>query len=196
MFEQLDLFFANATDDTSKIKRETKSVEKVVENNVEKPKVEIEPIGDNYHPLTPRQHALKRFLEENFVSGKYFTIEEIVELVRDSNGNPYYTLNTNPRTHDKCVALGADIKKINWSIREHYVPIIKDAKGSCKLAESKEEFDSWRNAELEKVEKKYQYLNQLKWKVERDGTVPVVNLNDRALTPEETKVVECYAKTN
>lgn len=190
MFEQLDLFFANANDNESEIKRETKGVEKVVEKNVEKSKVEIEPIEDAYHPLTPRQHALKRFLEENFESGRYFTIEEICAAGLG------YELNKNPRTHDKCVALGSDIKKINWSIREHYVPIIKDSKGSCKLAESKEEFDAWRNAELEKVEKKYKYLNNLKWKVERDGTVPVVNLNDRALTPEETKVVECYAKTN
>ena len=65
--------------------------------------------------LSSRCWALKRFLEEHFVSGRYWSIEEIVESVRDSQGNKWYKLNTNPYVHDKCVALGSDIKEINWN---------------------------------------------------------------------------------
>ena len=144
--------------------------------------------------LTPRQWSLKKFLENNFVSGKFFTIEELVANVVDSNGNPYYKLNTNPRIHDKCVALGSDIKTINWNCNYGYKIIIKNEKGSAKLCESQEEFDSWRNSELEKVERKYQYLNNLKWKATRDGTMPIIN---QALKPvdyekHDLKVVDVF----
>lgn len=138
--------------------------------------------------LTPRQHRLRNWLTYHFESGRYFTIEEIC------NADIGYTLNTNPKTHDKCIALANDIKAINWNICERYKIIIKDNKGSCKLAESETEFNAWRDAELAKVEKKYQYLNNLKWKAARDGTVPVVNQANRALKPEETTVVEVYQK--
>ena len=138
--------------------------------------------------LTPRQHRLRNWLTANFESGRFFTIEEICAA------DIGYTLNTNPKTHDKCIALSQDIRTINWNICERYKIIIKNSKGSCKLAESEQEFNEWRNAELEKVTKKYQYLNNLKWKAERDGTVPVINQAGRALKPEETKVVEVYQK--
>ena len=144
--------------------------------------------------LTSRCWALKRFLEDNFVSGRYYSIEELVESVRDSQGNKYYQLNTNPYTHDKCVALGADIKKINWNCNQGYSIIIKNEKGGAKLCESEEELNKWRDAELKKVEKKYQYLNNLKWKAERDGTVPIINQNMRVLEEKELKPVEVYKK--
>lgn len=142
--------------------------------------------------LTPRQWLLKRFLENNFKSGYYYSIEELVESVRDANGNKVYKLNTNPYTHDKCVALGSDIKTINWNCNQGYKIIIKNEKGGAKLCESEEELNSWRNAELKKVEKKYQYLNNLKWKAERDGTMPILNQNLKPV--EELKVVEVYKK--
>ena len=138
--------------------------------------------------LTPRQQRLRNYLSDNFISGKYFTIEEIC------SADIGYVLNTNPKSHDKCAALSSDIRAINWNICDRYKIIIKDKYGSCKLAESEEEFNEWRDAELEKVTKKYQYLNNLKWKANRDGTVPIVNLNDRALRPSETKVVEVYER--
>ena len=64
--------------------------------------------------LNSRQHRLKDWLHENFVSGKYFTIEEIC------NAGLGYELNTNPRIHDKCVALSNDVKQLNWR------PMLKD----------------------------------------------------------------------
>ena len=136
--------------------------------------------------LTSRQHRLVDYLKDNFVSGKYFTIEEIC------NANLGYTLNTNPKIHDKCASLGSDIRAINWAIAQRYSIIIKDKKGSCKLAESEKEFNAWKDEEKRKIEKKYQYINNLTYKANRDGTVPIVNLNDRALSVEETEEVEVY----
>ena len=143
--------------------------------------------------LTPRQWALKRYLTQ-YRNGYYHSIEEIVANVVDSNGKPWYQLNTNPYTHDKCVALGADIKAINWSCSQGYSIIIKDKKGGAKLCESEEELNTWRNAELKKVEKKYQYLNNLKWKAERDGTMPFINQANNVVDFEkqDLKVVEVY----
>lgn len=136
--------------------------------------------------LTTRQHRLVDYLEENFVSGKYFSIEELC------NANLGYVLNTNPRVHDKCASLGADIRAINWAIASRYSIIIKDKKGGCKLAENKTEFDTWKNEEKAKIDKKYQYLNNLEYKANRDGTMPIVNLNDRALEDNELDFVDVF----
>lgn len=138
--------------------------------------------------LTPRQHRLIDYLKDNFQSGKYFSIEEICST------NLGYELNKNPKIHDKCVALGNDIRKMNWVIGSRYSIIVKDKKGGCKLCESKEEFEDWKQSELIPLERKWKYLNNLEYKANQDGTVPCVNLNDRALTPEEMKVVEVYKK--
>lgn len=140
--------------------------------------------------LSTRCWCLKKFLEDNFKSGYYFSIEELVENVRDANGLPYYKLNKNPYTHDKCVALGSDIKAINWNCNQGYKIIIKNEKGGAKLCESEEELNAWRDAELKKVEKKYQYLNNLKWKADRDGTMPILNQNLKPV--EDLKVVDVY----
>lgn len=140
--------------------------------------------------LTVRQLALRNFLEKNFVSGHYFSIEEICFNLLDPYGNPYYQYNTDPRIHDKAAALGADIKTINWNNDDGYRIIIKDSKGGCKLAENEEELNSWRNAELKKVEKKYQYLNNLKWKAKRDGTMPILDQENKPV--EKPKIVEVY----
>ena len=136
--------------------------------------------------LTTRQHRLVDFLKDNFVSGKYFSIEEIC------SADIGYILNTNPKSHDKCIALGNDIRAINWAIAQRYSIIIKDKKGGCKLCESKSEFESWRNEEKAKVERKYQYLNTLEYKADRDGTMPIINLNDRALTDNELEFVDVF----
>ena len=138
--------------------------------------------------LTTRQHRLRDYIEDNFVSGKWFTIEELCAA------DLGYELNKNPKNHDKCIALSNDIRAINWAIADRYKIIIKNKDGSCKLSESKEEFDAWRESELKKLEKKWKYLNNLKWKEERDGTIPLVNLNNRALSPEEVKAVEVHKR--
>ena len=139
--------------------------------------------------LTPRQHRLKNYLDANFVSGKFFTIEEIC------NAGLGYTLNTNPRKHDKCIALSNDVRAINWLIGvERYIPIIKDADGGVKLCESKDEFDAWYNKIDRKITRLYQYINSLKSKVEMDGYVPIINLAGRALTPEEQKPIDTYKR--
>jgi len=125
--------------------------------------------------LDSRQWALKRFLEDNFVPGKYFTIEEICDRVYLPNGEKAYIYNTNPRNHDKCVALSNDIREINWNIQEGYKILVKDSKGGVKLCESEIEFNTWKEKELAPIIKKYQYLNNLQWKASRDGTVPLIN---------------------
>ena len=144
--------------------------------------------------LVDRQHRLVDWLKEHFVSGRFYSIEEIVEGVRDSNGDPYYTLNTDPYKHDKCIALSNDVRAINWAITDRYSLIIKDSKGGCKLVESKAEFETWRVNELAPIEKKCKYLNNLVWKDDRQDTVPLVNLSNRALAPEEMKPIDVYAK--
>lgn len=58
--------------------------------------------------------------------------------------------------------------------------------------QNKDEFDTWKKAEKEKVEKKYQYLNTLEYKADRDGTMPLINLRDRALTDKEYEFVDVY----
>ena len=144
--------------------------------------------------LTTRQHRLKDWLRDNFVSGRYFTIEEVVAGVVDTAGNPYYKLNTNPYTHDKCVALGSDVKAINWCITERYIPIVKNSKGSIKLAETKEEVEAYINAEKEKVQRKCEFLNTLASKVELDGYVVMVNHANRMLSEDEMKPIDVFAK--
>lgn len=145
--------------------------------------------------LETRQHRLKDFLEKHFISGKYWTIEEIVENVRDSEGNPYYILNTNPRVHDRCIALANDVKELNWHTnRERYIPIIKDKKGSIKLAENKKELETYIANEKARIENTYKYYNHLNSLIELDGTTPFINLADRVLEEKEIKPIEVYAK--
>lgn len=145
--------------------------------------------------LSPRQWLLKRFLEENFVSGKFYSIKEICDLVVYPSGEKAYIYNTDPYNHDKCVALGNDVRAINWSVSEGYKIIIKDKKGGVKLCENESEFIEWRNNELRPLEKKYAYLNNLKWKAERDGTMPIINqANNPVDTTKDLKSVKVYAE--
>ena len=144
--------------------------------------------------LIQRQHALITFLKYNFISGKYYSIEELVDRVVDSEGNPYYKLNTNPYNHDKCVALSNDVRTINWSITDRYHIIIKDKKGGCKLVESKEEFDEWKQRELAPLETKWKYLNNLTWKESREGTCPIINLSNNPIDPDNVKPIEVNAR--
>lgn len=123
--------------------------------------------------LTDRQINLYYFLEQNYVKGKMFTIEEICGACIG------YELNKNPKSHDKCITLGQDIKKINYAIAERYKIIIKDRKtGSCKICENQQEFESWRDYEKSLLDKKWQYLNNLKWKADQDNTM---NLFDETI---------------
>ena len=138
--------------------------------------------------LNTRQHNLKNWLEDNFESGRYFTIEEIC------NAGIGYYLNTDPKSHDKCITLSHDVKKLNYATNvERYIPIIKDKKGSIKLCESKQELTDFVDKEFKRLENTYKYLNHLKGLEEVDGTVPCINLADRALSPEEVKEVHIYA---
>ena len=145
--------------------------------------------------LTTRQHALVTWLKEHFVSGKYYSIEEIVENFRDTNDKPYYKLNTdNPRNHDKCISLSNDIRTINWTITSRYHIILKDKKGGCKLCETKKEFDNWVEETKEPLLKKLAYISTLSWKEKRDGTLPIVNLHGRVLEDDELGFVEVNIK--
>lgn len=145
--------------------------------------------------LTPRQKMLRAWLNDNFVSGKFFTIEEVVEGFVDQEGNPFYKLNHDPYKHDKCYALSKDVKDINWLVGiQGYVPIIKDRKGSMKLCESKTEFDEFYNLQEKRVVRHYQYLNTLKSMVEMDGYIPMVNQNNRAVSADEQQPIDTYKR--
>lgn len=145
--------------------------------------------------LTSEHHILKNYLEEHFVSGKFFTIEEIVAGVKYPDGTPIFKLNTNPYTHDKCVKLGKMVKELNWATDvERYIPIIKDSKGSIKLCESEQELRAFVDKEKRKVEKAYQYANHLQSLIYVDGQVRFINLANRTLDQDEMKPVDIYKK--
>lgn len=182
MFDQLDLFTTTSCDYEEE-QKELKH-QREVAARMEQLRQERENLLTS--KLTSRQHRLVDYLETNLVPGKFFSIEEIC------NAGLGYVFNKNPRIHDKCAALGADIRAINWAIADRYSIIIKDDKGGCKIAESEKEFNAWVQGEKDKLENKYAYLNNLKWKAKRDGTVPAVNLAGRALKPDETKVIEVF----
>ena len=169
MVEQLDLFQESKNSDEELIERLKKERLEFLTKN-----------------LTPRQHKLIDYLERNFEHGKYFSIEDIC------NADLGYELNTNPKTHDKCVSLGNDIRQINWKIGHRYSIIVKDKKGGCKLCESQEEFDNWKQSELEPLDRKWKYLNNLSYKASWHGTAPLINLNDRALTLDEIEFVDVF----
>ena len=131
-------------------------------------------IAEHTKGINTRQWVLKMWLEKNQVKGKYFSIEEICEKVT-YNGEHLYTLNKNPRIHDKCLQLSDDVREINWNVVDGYKIIIKDSKGGIKLCESQEEFEEWYNDEIATIEIKYQYLNTIKQKTKWDGVVPLIN---------------------
>lgn len=145
--------------------------------------------------LTTEHHLLKTFLEKNFVSGKYFTIEEIVEKVRYSDGTPLFKLNTKPTTHDKCVKLGKMVKELNWRIGvERYIPIIKNSKGSIKLCENAQELSDYVAKEKKKLEKQFMYYNRLNSIKFVDGYALFINQANRVLDDEEIKPIEVFKK--
>lgn len=74
--------------------------------------------------LKTKHHILKNWLENNFVSGKYFSIEEIIENVRYADGTPLFKLNTNPKIHDKCIKLSKMVKDLNWA-KKTSLPVIE-----------------------------------------------------------------------
>lgn len=144
--------------------------------------------------LERRQRALKNYLEAHFESGKFISIEEICKGVKDENGDYWYVLNTDPYIHDKCAKLSKDVREINWCFTDGYKVIIKDEKGGVKYCESKAEFDAWWQQEHDKIETKYQYLNNLKAKIERDGIIPIINQRGRVLEEKEMKPVEVFKR--
>ena len=176
MKEQMDLFLTANCDYEEEQKEKQRNLSLEIERKL---KERREFLTKN---LTPRQHRLVDFLKDNFVNGKYFSIEEICE------SGLGYELNKNPYTHDKCVALGSDVRQINWAIGSRYSIIVKDKKGGVKLCESKEEFDEWKENEMKPLEKKIKYLNNLEYKASFDNQVVVVNLNNKAIESEVVKV--------
>lgn len=182
MVEQINLFMASNCDYEEE--RKIKEKQREVARRIELAKKEREEFFAKN--LTSRQHRLVDYLKDNFQSGRFFSIEEICDT------DLGYTLNTNPRIHDKCASLGADVRAINWKIGSRYSIIVKDKKGGVKLCESQTELDTWVEEEKARIETKYQYLNNLKYKSDYDGTMPLVNLNDRAIDEEEYEFVEVF----
>ena len=126
---------------------------------------------------TTEQKALNDYLTNNFEYGKWFSIEEICENVKDDLGFKIFELNTNPKCHDKCIKLSRMVREINYNYDDKQRLIIKNKQGAIKFAESKEEFDAWRKGELDKLESKWKYLNSLVWKERQDGAIPLYNEN-------------------
>lgn len=182
MCEQLDMFATSNSDfeEEQRIKEHQKNLALKIER-LRKEREEF--LTKN---LTPRQHRLVDYLEDNFKKGKYFSIEEIC------NTDLGYELNTNPYSHDKCIALGNDIRQINWKIGSRYSIIVKDKKGGCKLCESKEELDDWREEEKKPLITKLEYLNNLEYKASFHDQVVLINLNDRALEEDEYDFVKVF----
>lgn len=143
------------------------------------------------HKLTSEHWTLKTWLEEHFIPGRYFTIREICDNVVDKNGRHIFEYNTDPYKHDHCLKLSTMVREINWNICEGYKIIIKDSKGSIKLCESEEEFNKYKQHEMDKLLPKYQYLNNLKWKADRDGVVPIINQANNPV--KEYKPIDVYA---
>lgn len=142
--------------------------------------------------LSTRCHRLKDWLNDNFESGRYFTIEEIVKGVVNREGEPYYKLNTNPKVHDKCIALANDVKQINRKLNDRYIPIVKDDKGSCKLAENKEEIAEYIAGIRKEVEQKCIYCNLIIAKTEMQDAIPFITLAGRVLSQDEMKPVDVF----
>ena len=174
--EQIDLFSYNNEEEESPLRK--KSIQQ----------------ANRKSSLIDRQHRLMDFLKDNFISGRYYSIEEIVDRVVDSEGKPYYKLNTNPYNHDKCVALSNDVRTINWTIVDRYHIILKDNKGGIKLCESKEEFEAWKEETKAPLIKKLGYLSNLEWKEKREGTCPIVNLANNPIDIDEVKPIEVNAR--
>ena len=182
MNNQLDLFCSMNCDYEEEQKEKTNAQKKA--EMLEKLKKEKEDFLTKN--ISPRQHRLVDYLEEHFENGKYFSIEELCE------SDLGYTLNTNPYTHDKCVALGNDIRQINWKIGYRYSVIVKDKKGGCKICESQQEFDDWKESEKKPLITKLEYLNNLSYKASWQDTAPLINLNDRALDIDEIEFVDVF----
>lgn len=182
MLEQMDLFTTTNCDYEEEQKEKEK--QRNIALRIERLKQERQEFLTKN--LTPRQHRLIDFLEDNFKSGKYFSIEEIC------NSGLGYELNTNPYTHDKCVALGSDIRQINWKIGFRYSIIVKDKKGGCKICESKEELETWREEEKKPLITKLEYLNNLEYKASFHDQLVLINLNDRALSEDEYEFVDVF----
>lgn len=143
--------------------------------------------------LTTEHHILKNWLEANFESGRYFTIEEIVKNVKHSDGTPIFILNTNPRKHDKCIKLATIVKELNWATNvERYIPIIKNSKGSIKLAENEDELKGFIAELKNKVENANKYANHLQSLIDLQDTIPFINQANRALEENEMKPIEVY----
>lgn len=143
-------------------------------------------------PLSARCKALRKWLEENFVSGKFFTIEEVVSGFKDSEGKPYYKINHNPKYHDRCISLANDIKEINRKQIENFIPIIKDNKGSCKLAENKEELTEFIEGIRAEAKNKAVYCNMIISKTNMQDTIPLIDINDRVIEVEDMKPVNVF----
>lgn len=182
MVDQLDLFSTTNCDfeEENKIKEKQRNIALKIE------KLKQERNEFLTKNLTPRQHRLIDYLEDNFKSGKYFSIEEICD------SGIGYELNTNPYTHDKCIALGNDIRQINWKIGFRYSIIVKDKKGGCKICESREELETWREEEKKPLITKLEYLNNLEYKADFHDQVVLINLNDRALSEDEYEFVDVF----
>lgn len=143
--------------------------------------------------LNTRQWVLKMWLESNFQSGRYFSIEEVVEGVR-LYGEPLYELNKNPRIHDKCLLLSQDVNAINECVVNGYKIIVKNEQGGIKLCESQREFDEWYFRVTAPLFKTLKRMNLLKWKTKWDGTMPLLNKAGNPVPEKKQEFIDVFCQ--
>lgn len=145
--------------------------------------------------LTTRQWRLKDFLEKHFEPGRFFSIREICDSVKFTDGSNCYKYDDRPTSHDRCVALGNDVRSINWEQCEGWKLIIKDKQGGVKLAESTEEFEKWWKEQHDALENRYKLLSVMKTKAEKDGMMPIFNMKLNPVDPNKNlKPIDAYMK--
>lgn len=141
--------------------------------------------------INVRQWVLKKWLENNFVKGKFYSIEEICEQVT-YNGEHLYKLNKNPRIHDKCIMLGSDVNVINDNEVDGYKIIIKDSKGSIKLVENEEELKTYLDSIEIPALKILKRVWTIRSKAKLEGTMPIINKANNPVEDKDLKFVDVF----
>lgn len=129
--------------------------------------------------LTPRQWALKRFLDDG-VYEHWYSKEEICEALPE-----HYKLNHDPRIHDKCITIYQDFKVLQTQAPVIQKIIISNSKGHIKFGnreETKKYCDNIHNKAMKLLELESLLIR----KSELDNQMRIINgeVNPDVITPE------------
>ena len=118
--------------------------------------------------LTPRQWALKRFLDDG-VYEHWYSKEEICEALPE-----HYQLNHDPRIHDKCIAIYNDFKVLQTQAPIIQKIIVSNKKGQIKFG-NREETKAYCDNLHSKAMRLLELESQLIRKAELDGQMRINN---------------------